>query len=83
MIFLAEDLSPYEETLTREESYPDDRHPFDEMRMVLEGEMSTNISGNQLLLRPGDKIMIPANTKHSYRVLSAEPCVCLVAKRPF
>ncbi len=83
MIFLAEELAPHEEILTKETTYPEHRHPFDEMRMILEGEISMNISGNQLLLRPGDKIMIPANTKHSQRVLSSEPCVCLVANRPF
>lgn len=83
MIFLAEDLSPREEILTKEENYPDHRHPFDEIRMILEGELSMNISGNQLLLRPGDKIMIPSNTKHSQRVLSERPCVCFVANRPF
>ncbi len=82
MIFLAEELVPHEELLLKTLTYPDHRHPFDEMRMVLEGEMSMNISGNQLLLRPGDKIMIPANTKHSQRVLTDE-CLCLVANRPF
>ena len=83
MIFLAEDLSPREEVLTKEETYPEHRHPVDEVRMILEGEISMNISGNQLLLRPGDKIMIPANTKHSQRVLTDKPCLCLVANRPF
>jgi len=83
MIFLAEELNPHEEILTREEVYPEHRHPFDEIRMILEGEISMNISGNQLLLRPGDKIMIPSNTKHSQKVLSASPCLCLVANRPF
>lgn len=82
MIFLAEDLVPHEEVFTKEENYPDHRHPFDEIRMILEGEIAMNISGNQLLLRPGDKIMIPANTKHSQRVISSTPCVCLVANRP-
>lgn len=83
MIFLAEDLAPREEILTKEETYPDHRHPFDEIRMILDGELAMNISGNQLLLRPGDKIMIPSNTKHSQRVLGDRPCVCMVANRPF
>jgi anti-sigma factor ChrR (cupin superfamily) len=42
-----------------------------------------NINGNQLLLRTGDKIMVPSNTKHSQKVLSEEPCVCIVANKPF
>lgn len=83
MIFLSEDLNPREEILSQEENYPEHRHPFDEVRMILDGEISMNISGNQLLLRPGDKIMIPANTKHTQKVLSQGPCLCLVANRPF
>lgn len=83
MIFLAEDLTPREELLTNTEVYPEHRHPFDEIRMILDGEISMNISGNQLLLRPGDKIMIPSNTKHSQKVLGNGTCLCLVANRPF
>lgn len=82
-IFLAEDMSPHEEILTQEQTYPEHRHPFDEMRMIIDGELAVNISGNQLLLRVGDRIMIPANTKHSQRVLGNSPCVCMVANRPF
>lgn len=83
MIFLAEDLNPHEEVLIKDGTYKDHRHPFDEIRMVLEGEVALNISGNQLLMRPGDKIMIPSNTRHSYRVVGNIDCICLVANRPF
>lgn len=83
MIFRAEELQPREEVLTREETYPEHRHPFDEIRMILTGELSFNVNGNQLLLRAGDKIMIPANTKHSQKVLSEGPCHCIVANKPF
>lgn len=83
MIFRAEDLQPREEVLNKETSYPEDKHPFDEVRMVLEGELSMNINGNRLLLRAGDKIMVPSNTKHSQQVLSESPCVCIVANKPF
>ena len=83
MIFRAEDLQPREEILTQKEVYPEHRHPFDEVRMVLEGELFLNINGNQLLLRSGDKIMIPSNTKHSQKVLSGKSCLCIVANKPF
>ena len=83
MIFRAEDLQPREETLSKDEVYPEHRHPFDEVRMILEGELSMNINGNQLLLRSGDKIIIPSNTKHSQKVLSDKPCECIVANKPF
>lgn len=83
MIFRAEDLQPREETLTTEEVYPEHRHPFDEVRMILSGELSMNINGNQLLLRSGDKIVIPSNTKHSQKVLGQAPCETIVANKPF
>lgn len=83
MIFRAEELQPREEILNINDTYPDDRHPFDEIRMILEGELSMNVNGNQLLLRAGDKIMIPANTKHSQKVLNGDTCLCIVANKPF
>lgn len=83
MIFRAEDLVPREEVLNLQDVYPEHRHPFDEVRMILSGELSMNINGNQLLLRSGDKIVIPSNTKHSQKVLGAEPCQCIVANKPF
>lgn len=83
MIFRAEDLTPREEILTKEENYPEHKHPLDEVRMVLEGELSMNINGNKLLLRAGDKIVVPSNTKHSQKVLSEIPCLCIVANKPF
>ncbi len=83
MIFRAEDLQPREEILTTAETYPEHRHPFDEVRMILSGELSFNVNGNQLLLRSGDKIIIPSNTKHSQKVLGQDPCVSLVANKPF
>lgn len=83
MIFRAEDLVPREEVLTKDEVYPEHKHPLDEIRMVLDGELSMNINGNQLLLRAGDKIMVPSNTKHSQKVLGDSPCLCIVANKPF
>ena len=83
MIFLAEDLTPWDETLTSDETYPEHRHPFDEIRMILEGELAMNIAGNRLLLRAGDKIIIPGNTKHSQEVTTDSPCETMVANRAF
>ena len=83
MIFRAEDLQPREEILEASEAYPEHRHPFDEVRMILEGELSMNVNGNQLLLRAGDKIVIPSNTKHSQKVLREASCETIVANKPF
>lgn len=83
MIFEAEGLTPTEEVLSPKTVIPDHRHPFDEVRVVMSGALYMNISGNQILLRPGDRIDIPANTRHSKSTEGDEPCVCIVASRPF
>jgi quercetin dioxygenase-like cupin family protein len=83
MIFAAEGLNPQEEVLAAQTKIPDHRHPFDEVRMVISGDLLMNISGNQILLRAGDRIDIPANTRHSKSASGSEPCVCVVAQKPF
>ena len=83
MIFQAEGLAPVEENLASKTTISDHRHPFDEVRVVVTGTLFMNISGNQLLLRPGDRIDIPANTRHSKSVDGTDDCLCVVASRPF
>jgi quercetin dioxygenase-like cupin family protein len=83
MIFQAEGLLPTEESLSPKTVIPDHRHPFDEIRMVVSGTLFLNISGNQMLLRPGDRIDIPANTRHSKSAEGEDGCICVVASRPF
>lgn len=43
------------------------RHSLAEIRVVIDGEILFNISGNQIILRPGDRIEIPANTRHYHQ----------------
>ncbi len=83
MIFEGEGLLPSEESLPAKATIADHRHPFDEVRMVISGAMLMNISGNQILLRAGDRIDIPANTRHSKSSNGDETCVCIVAQKPF
>lgn len=80
-LFKAEGLEPYEEVTEENSEITDHRHPFDEVRMVAEGELLLNIAGNQLLLRSGDKIVIPANTKHSHKAGANESCLCVCARK--
>lgn len=54
------------ETFLKNQKMIEKKHPFGEVRIVVEGELFLNVSGTQLLLRAGDRIEIPANTKHSY-----------------
>lgn len=81
MMFEAEGLEPIEETLAVGQSIPDHRHPFDEVRMVASGQLLLDIAGNQMLLRAGDKVVIPANTKHSKRAEGQDQCVCICANQ--
>lgn len=83
MIFQAEGLTPTEETLPAQGRPRDNRYPFDEVRMVLSGTLLLNIAGNQMLLRAGDRVMIPSNTRHSKTSGGHDICVCLVASKVF
>ncbi|MFN7729013.1 MAG: cupin domain-containing protein [Bdellovibrio sp.] len=83
LILTQEGLDPFEEVFGPEMKIPDHRHPFAEVRVVLSGELLTNIAGNQVLLRPGDRVEIPSNTRHSYTVQGREPCLCLCAQKMF
>jgi quercetin dioxygenase-like cupin family protein len=80
-MFEGEGLVPHEETFPPDTNISWHRHPFDEVRTVVQGEVLFDIAGNQLLLRAGDKIVIPSNTKHSFKIQGASPCVCIVANK--
>ena len=79
MILEDEGLEPYEETYQPKEKVAGHRHPFCEVRIVAQGEMLFNISGTQFLLRPGDRVEIPANTKHSHLSQGETACICVCA----
>ncbi|CAN5487758.1 hypothetical protein BH10BDE1_BH10BDE1_25310 [soil metagenome] len=83
MLLVNEGLSPEVESLPAHSNLKEHRHPFDEVRILVEGNLIMDINGNQLLLRPGDRIDIPANTKHSKTVHGGSPCISLIAKRTF
>jgi quercetin dioxygenase-like cupin family protein len=74
-MYTAEGLEPSEEVIPERKEITTHQHPFDEVRTVIAGEMIVNVAGNKLLLRPGDRIIIPANTKHSYQAQGNEACV--------
>ena len=81
MIFLAEGLEPQEEAYPANGMVKEHRHPLDEVRMVVSGEMLLNVSGNQVLLRAGDRVEIPSNTKHETTARGTTDCMCIFAHR--
>ncbi len=76
--YATEGLEAFEETYQPQQQVVEHRHPFCEVRTLIEGEMLFNIAGNQFLLRAGDRVEIPANTRHTHTAQGDHPCVCLV-----
>ena len=83
MFFEREGLSAVEEVYKAGEEVKDHIHPFDEIRMVCQGEILFNIAGNRVLLRGGDKIVIPSNTRHSKKVQGKKDCISFCAFKSF
>ena len=77
----SEGLDAEEELIPSGAKVEDHRHPFDEVRIVVSGQLMLDIAGNKLLLRAGDRILIPANTRHSKQADGADPCVCIYAMK--
>jgi quercetin dioxygenase-like cupin family protein len=77
----SEGLEPLEEVIESGGGEIERRHPFDEVRIVVEGQLRLDIAGNRLLLRPGDRILIPANTRHSKQADAGTSCTCLYAMK--
>ncbi|MGE4133468.1 MAG: cupin domain-containing protein [Bdellovibrionales bacterium] len=77
----SEGLEPVEETIPSGGKVADHRHPFDEVRIVVSGQLRLDIGGNRMLLRPGDRVLIPANTRHSKEADGADACICLYAMK--
>lgn len=76
-----EGLEPQEETFENGVSIKDQRRPFDIVITVSSGEIKFDITGNQLLLRQGDRIMIPSNTKYSFDIAGNEPGQIILARK--
>ena len=82
ILFETEGLEPFEEEYAPQIKISEHRHPFGEVRMVISGELLFNIAGNQFLLRAGDRVEIPSNTKHWHVNNGHGTCVCVCAQRP-
>jgi quercetin dioxygenase-like cupin family protein len=80
-LFEAEGLDYDTEVCEPGQKVIDHRHPHTELRVIAEGELLMSIAGNQVLLRQGDRIEIPANTKHNHMNNSKSNCICVVGHR--
>ncbi len=76
-----EGLNFTEETLGSEQKVGEHRHPFTEVRFVLEGEMIFVVAGNQLVVRVGDRIEIPSNTRHSHGAFGPHGCTSIFGQK--
>ena len=83
LLFEAEGLEAAEETYQVESKIKEHRHPFNEVRVILNGEMFFNIGGTQFVLRAGDRVEIPANTRHSFHAQGNQHCTTICAFRHF
>ena len=81
--FEREGLEYFEETFKAGSVILDHRHPFDEVRMIVAGQLFYNIAGNKLLLRQGDKIIVPSNTRHSKEIPPQKDCQSICAYRAY
>ncbi len=81
-MFYLEGLQPHEEDFPAEAKAVDRKFPFDEVRMIVEGEQIIEVVGNKLLLRAGDRIMIPSNTTHTISSHQG-PSKCIYARKVF
>ena len=82
-VFEQDGLKYFEEDFDSETEIPKHRHPFDEVRTIVKGEILYNISGNKVLLRSGDKIIIPSNTWHSKSVRKDSFCFSICAYQAY
>ena len=79
LFFEREGLEPSKEIYKSGQAAQKHIHSFDEVRMICDGEMLFDLSGNRLLLRGGDRIIIPSNTWHTKSVQGSKDCISFCA----
>lgn len=57
------------------------RTTLTEIFQIIQGELIFNLSGNQFVLRQGDRLEIPPNTLYTYSNLQNTSCYFFTAKR--
>lgn len=62
--------------------FPEHSHDFDESRWVLVGYLNIEAAGESLSLGPGDRIDLPAHTRHRVQVLGLTPVIYVTGAPP-
>lgn len=57
------------------------KHPFDEVRIIIKGAMRYNVAGNEFILKEGDRLELPSNTRHWTKSESSSECVSICAHK--
>jgi quercetin dioxygenase-like cupin family protein len=57
------------------------KHPFDDFVMIVSGKMKIATDNGEWLLKPGDRLNLPANTAHSAEVVGKEEVQYLSAAK--
>ena len=52
------------------------KHPFNEVRIMLKGEMIINTKNNKFHLKAGDRLEVPADEVHEAYVLEDSEYIC-------
>lgn len=60
--------------------YKEHKHPETKLLIFLKGGMCVTVSGKHFHCRPGDKLIVPANTEHSAKV-DPEGCTFFWAEK--
>ena len=76
-----EGLRPYRFEMVPGDVYGDHAHPEAEIRWVVSGRMRICVSGEEIIMEPGDRLDLPANVVHSADVFGEEVVVTLCASR--
>ena len=79
-LFLAEGLDGAEVSVEPGKKMANLRTHMREIIQVVSGELIFNLSGNQFVLRAGDKLEMASNTSYSYSNLKADSCTFLTAQ---
>lgn len=57
------------------------KHDFDDFVVIVAGKMQLEIEGHKWLMKPGDRLNIPANTPHWAQVVGREEVKYLSAAK--